>query len=40
MSQQLADAFEDGIGEHPADWHMLQRVFVADLDSSRLPAAH
>jgi phosphatidylinositol dimannoside acyltransferase len=39
MSQQLADAFERGIAEHPADWHMLQRVFVADLDPSRLPAA-
>jgi len=40
MSQQLADAFEHGIAEHPADWHMLQRVFVADLDPTRLPAAH
>jgi len=40
MSQQLADALEDGIAEHPADWHMLQRVFVADLDASRLPATH
>ena len=37
MSQQLADTFEQGISEHPQDWHMLQRVFVADLDSDRLP---
>jgi len=37
MSQQLAEAFEDGISEHPTDWHMLQRVFVADLDPTRLP---
>jgi phosphatidylinositol dimannoside acyltransferase len=38
MSQQMAAAFEEGIAEHPADWHMLQRVFVADLDPSRLLA--
>jgi phosphatidylinositol dimannoside acyltransferase len=37
MSQQMATAFEQGISEHAADWHMLQRVFVADLDPSRLP---
>jgi KDO2-lipid IV(A) lauroyltransferase len=24
---------------HPQDWHMLQRVFVADLDPERLPRA-
>jgi phosphatidylinositol dimannoside acyltransferase len=39
MTQQMARAFEVGIAEHPADWHMLQRVFVADLDPGRLPAA-
>jgi len=33
MSQQLADIFEQAIKEHPQDWHMLQRVFVADLDT-------
>jgi lauroyl/myristoyl acyltransferase len=38
MSQQLARAFEHGIAEHPQDWHMLQRVFTADLDPARLPA--
>jgi KDO2-lipid IV(A) lauroyltransferase len=38
MTQQLAGAFEKGIIEHPYDWHMLQRVFLADLDASRLPA--
>jgi len=31
MSQQLADVFSEAIAEHPADWHMLQRVFTADL---------
>ena len=39
MTQQIARAFEDGIRAHPADWHMLQRVFVADLDPDRLAAA-
>jgi KDO2-lipid IV(A) lauroyltransferase len=36
MSQQLADVFSEAIAEHPADWHMLQRVFTADLDPARL----
>ena len=31
MTQACADALADGIREHPQDWHMLQRVFVADL---------
>ena len=30
MTQRVADAFTSGIRAHPADWHMLQRVFVAD----------
>jgi phosphatidylinositol dimannoside acyltransferase len=36
MSQQLADVFSEAIAEHPQDWHMLQRVFTADLDPARL----
>ena len=36
MTQQLASVFEQGIREHPEDWHMLQRLFVADLDPDRL----
>ena len=39
MMQQLARLFEAGIRAHPQDWHMLQRVFVADLDPARLAAA-
>jgi phosphatidylinositol dimannoside acyltransferase len=39
MSQQMARAFEQGITEHPQDWHMLHKVFVADLDPARLAAA-
>ncbi|CAJ60782.1 MULTISPECIES: phosphatidylinositol mannoside acyltransferase [Frankia] len=27
MTQDLADAFAAGIAAHPADWHMLQRVW-------------
>jgi lauroyl/myristoyl acyltransferase len=37
MTQQLARTYEDGIRAHPQDWHMLQRVFVADFDPGRLP---
>ena len=29
--------FEAGIAEHPEDWHMLQRVFTADLDPGGWP---
>jgi phosphatidylinositol dimannoside acyltransferase len=36
MSQQVARVFESAIAEHPQDWHMLQRVFTADLDPARL----
>ena len=39
MTQEVARVFEQGIREHPADWHMLQRVFVADLDPERLAAS-
>jgi KDO2-lipid IV(A) lauroyltransferase len=39
MTQQLARVFEAGVAAHPADWHMLQRVFSADFDPGRLPAA-
>jgi phosphatidylinositol dimannoside acyltransferase len=38
MSQQVARVFEQGISEHPQDWHMLHKVFVADLDPARLGA--
>jgi KDO2-lipid IV(A) lauroyltransferase len=33
MTQGLADAFAAGIAEHPQDWHMLQRVWLDDLDA-------
>jgi KDO2-lipid IV(A) lauroyltransferase len=36
MTQALATVFEQAILEHPEDWHMLQKVFVSDLDPERL----
>jgi lauroyl/myristoyl acyltransferase len=30
MTQQIARAYEIGIAEHPEDWHMLQKVWLAD----------
>ena len=36
MTQAMAAVFEEGIREHPEDWHMLQKVFVNDLDPERL----
>jgi lauroyl/myristoyl acyltransferase len=35
MTQECSDALATGIRQYPQDWHMLQRVFVADL----VPAA-
>lgn len=32
MMQGVADAFTESILAHPVDWHMMQRVFVSDLD--------
>ncbi len=31
MTQAMADAFARGIAEAPADWHMLQRLWLEDL---------
>ncbi|HEY0189085.1 MAG TPA: phosphatidylinositol mannoside acyltransferase [Cellulomonas sp.] len=35
LTQQWVDALAAGIDRHPQDWHMLQKVFVADLDPER-----
>ncbi|MDT0470295.1 LpxL/LpxP family acyltransferase, partial [Streptomyces gibsoniae] len=32
MTQALADAFAGGIADHPEDWHMLQRLWLDDLE--------
>ena len=34
-TQLLADAFMKDIAEHPVDWHMLQRLWLADLPGRR-----
>ncbi|TDU02769.1 KDO2-lipid IV(A) lauroyltransferase [Streptomyces sp. 846.5] len=39
MTQALADVWSEGVREHPQDWHMLQRFWLADLDPDRAPAA-
>jgi KDO2-lipid IV(A) lauroyltransferase len=31
MTQELAGVFQESITAHPADWHMLQRIWVEDL---------
>ncbi|MCH7229860.1 phosphatidylinositol mannoside acyltransferase [Glycomyces sp. L485] len=31
-TQAMADAFAEGIGAHPQDWHMLQRFWSADFE--------
>jgi phosphatidylinositol dimannoside acyltransferase len=37
MTQALADAFASGIADHPEDWHMLQRLWLKDLDPGKAP---
>ncbi len=37
MCQSLADVFAQGIAEHPADWHMLQKLWLSDLDPAKAP---
>lgn len=32
MTQAVADAFAVEIAKHPADWHMLQKLWLEDLD--------
>lgn len=36
MTQAMAETFETWIGRHPEDWHMLQRLWTADLDAARV----
>ncbi|MDQ1632510.1 MAG: phosphatidylinositol dimannoside acyltransferase [Frankiaceae bacterium] len=37
MTQAMADVFETHIAQHPQDWHMLQRLWSADLEPRRTP---
>ncbi|WP_043622027.1 phosphatidylinositol mannoside acyltransferase [Nonomuraea candida] len=32
VAQGMTDVFEKGIAEHPEDWHMLQRLWLEDLE--------
>jgi lauroyl/myristoyl acyltransferase len=37
-TQAMADVFAERIALHPTDWHMLQPLWLADLDQARLQA--
>jgi KDO2-lipid IV(A) lauroyltransferase len=38
MTQEVADVFSAAIRAHPADWHMLQPLWLADFaDQPRSP---
>ncbi len=39
MTQQVADVFGAAIAAHPEHWHMLQPLWLADLDPARVGAA-
>jgi KDO2-lipid IV(A) lauroyltransferase len=36
-TQLVAERFQESIAAHPTDWHMLQRVWVDDLDPAKAP---
>ena len=38
MTQQVADAFATSIAAHPGDWHMMQRLWLDDLDPAKAPS--
>lgn len=40
MTQQIADAIQVGVTNHPTDWHMLQPLWLRDLDPHRLAAVN
>jgi lauroyl/myristoyl acyltransferase len=40
LTQRCVDALSTAIREHPQDWHLLQRVFVADLRPRRHVPPH
>ena len=39
VTQAWVDVVGAGIAAHPQDWHMLQKVFIADLDPERYAAS-
>jgi phosphatidylinositol dimannoside acyltransferase len=38
LTQTIADALAVGIADHPADWHMLQKMWLADLPAATAAA--
>ncbi|WP_148401521.1 phosphatidylinositol mannoside acyltransferase [Bifidobacterium gallicum] len=36
LTQAWVDMWSEGIREHPQDWHMMQPIFLEDLDMNRL----
>jgi phosphatidylinositol dimannoside acyltransferase len=38
-TQRIADEFAVSIAEHPADWHMLQRLWMSDFTAGSDEAA-
>lgn len=39
LTRKWVAAFDEMLNEHPTDWHMMQPVFVKDLDPARLERA-
>jgi KDO2-lipid IV(A) lauroyltransferase len=37
-TQRMADAFAADIANDPADWHMMQKLWLSDLDEERQKA--
>lgn len=40
ITQRLALVLQEGVARHPTDWHMLQPLWLADLDPDRLAAVN
>lgn len=40
ITQRLALVLQEGVARHPIDWHMLQPLWLADLDQDRLAAVN
>lgn len=40
ITQDWVDVLMAAYAQHPQDWHMLQKVFHADLDMERLARSH
>lgn len=39
LTQSMADEFARAIGEHPEDWHMMQRLWLGDVRHTQMPPA-